>query len=153
MVLILDSSALFVMENLPDDECTCPPGVIDELKKYKDHRLNLWGDMLRVSDCTTSSIDKVKETANKSGDLGRLSPTDITVIALGLELKGTVLSNDFSIQNVCAIMNINYRSIGIEGIKRIEKWNYQCIGCGKWFKEKSNECPICGSQMRSHRRK
>ncbi|MFA7149903.1 MAG: nucleic acid-binding protein [Candidatus Methanomethylophilaceae archaeon] len=153
MVLILDSSALFAMEDLPDRECFCPPGVIDELRKYKDRRLNLWGDMLRVSDCTTFSIDKVKETAKKSGDLGRLSPTDITVIALGLELKGTVLSNDFSIQNVCAIMDIDYRSVGTDSIKKIEKWNYQCIGCGKWFKEKSDECPVCGSQMRSHRKR
>ena len=153
MVLILDSSALFAMENLPDEEHTCPPGVIDELRKYKDQRLDLWGDMLRISDCTASSVNKVKEIAKKSGDLGRLSPVDITVIALALDLDGTVLSDDFSIQNVCAIMNIDYRAVGTKGIKKIEKWNYQCIGCGRWFKEKLDECPICGSQMQSHRKR
>ena len=153
MVIILDSSAIFSMENLPDEDCVCPPGVIKELTKYKDPRLELWGDMLRVSDVSESSVILVQEEAKKSGDLGRLSPVDITVIALGLELEGTVLSDDFSILNVCARMGIKNRSVGTAGIKKIEKWNYQCIGCKKWFKEKSEECPICGSPMRAHRKK
>lgn len=153
MVIVLDSSALFAMENLPDQDCVCPPGVIDELRKYKDRRLDLWGDMLRVSDCTDASVAAVKEEAKKSGDLGRLSPVDITVIALGLDLDGTVYSDDFSIQNVCARLNIQYLAIGTEGIKKVEKWNYQCIGCKKWFKEKSDECPICGSPMKPHRKR
>jgi UPF0271 protein len=153
MVLILDSSALFAMDDLPDGDSVCPPGVIAELKRYKDPRLDVWGDMLRVSDCTKTSVDAVREEARKSGDLGRLSDVDITVIALGLDLHGTVLSDDFSIQNVCARLDVEYRAVGTGGIKKIEKWNYQCIGCGKWFKEKQNECPICGSPMRAHRKK
>ena len=153
MVIILDSSALFSMENLTEEECICPPGVIDELRKYKDPRLDLWGDMLRTSDCTQTSLKKVEDEAKKSGDLGRLSPVDMTVIALGLDLQGTVYSDDFSIQNVCARMGIDYKAIGTKGIKKIERWNYQCIGCKKWYKEKMDECPICGSPMRSHRKK
>ena len=153
MVIILDSSALFSMENLPEEECICPPGVIDELRKYKDPRLDLWGDMLRTSDCTQTSLKKVDDEAKKGGDLGRLSPVDMTVIALGLDLQGTVYSDDFSIQNVCARMGIDYKAIGTKGIKKIERWNYQCIGCKKWYKEKMDECPICGSPMRSHRKR
>ena len=153
MVIILDSSALFSMENLPEEECICPPGVIDELRKYKDPRLDLWGDMLRTSDCTQTSLKTVEDEAKKSGDLGRLSPVDMTVIALGLDLQGTVYSDDFSIQNVCARMGIDYKAIGTKGIKKVERWNYQCIGCKKWYKEKMDECPICGSPMRSHRKR
>ena len=153
MVIILDSSALFSMQNLPEEECICPPGVVDELREYKDPRLDLWGDMLRTSDCTQTSLKKVEDEAKKSGDLGRLSPVDMTVIALGLDLQGTVYSDDFSIQNVCARMGIDYKAIGTKGIKKIERWNYQCIGCKKWYKEKMDECPICGSPMRSHRKK
>ena len=65
MVIVLDSSALFSMEDLPDGDCVCPPGVIDELRKYKDRRLDLWGDMLRVSDCSAESMDKVQELESK----------------------------------------------------------------------------------------
>lgn len=153
MLYVIDSSAVFSMDNLPDGECVCPPGVIRELTKYKDPRLELWGDMLRVSDCSKESVAKVEEAASKTGDIGRLSPVDITVIALGLDLNGTVLSDDFSIENVCSKLGIQYRPVGTGGIKKVEKWNYQCIGCKKWFKEKMPECPICGSPMKAHRKK
>ena len=152
-MLILDSSALFSMEGLPDEDFLCPPGVVDELARYKDGRLDLWGDMLRVSDCTKDSVEKVTAAARKSGDLGRLSPVDITVLALALDTQGTILSDDYSIQNVSRIMGIPFRPVGMKGIEKVEKWNYRCVGCGKWFKEKADECPICGSGMRSYRKK
>jgi len=153
MTLILDSSALFSMEDLPSDDIAVPPGVVDELIKYKDPRVERWGDLLRVSECTARSVSKVKEAALKSGDAGRLSDVDVSVIALAIDLNGIVLTDDFSIQNVCSIMKIEYRSVGTPGIKKVEKWNYRCIGCGKWYKEKMNDCPICGSPMKAHRKK
>lgn len=152
-MLVLDSSALFSMEQLPDEEFCCPPGVIRELEKYKDRRIGLWGDLLRVSDCTEASLKKVEETARKSGDLGRLSPVDMTVLALALDVGGTVLTDDYSIQNTARIMGIPCRGVGQNGITKVEKWNYQCIGCGKWYKEKRDDCPICGSPMRAHRKR
>lgn len=91
-MLVLDSSALFSMEQLPEEESCCPPGVITELRRYKDHRLDLWGDLLHVSECTRESVRKVEEAARKSGDLGRLSPVDITVLALAVDVGGTVMT-------------------------------------------------------------
>ncbi|MDR0509069.1 MAG: nucleic acid-binding protein [Candidatus Methanoplasma sp.] len=152
-MLILDSSALFSMEGLPDEEFFCPPGVVDELAKYDDKRLELWGDLLRTSDCTKASVEKVTEIAKKSGDIGRLSPVDITVLALAVDTGGTILTDDYSIQNVSRIMGIPFRPVGMAGIKKVEKWNYRCLGCGKWFKEKADECPICGSGMKACRKK
>ena len=152
MTFVLDSSALFSMEDLPDDH-VCTQGVVDELLKYKDPRVDRWGDLLRVSGCTERSVAKVKDAAKKSGDAGRLSDVDVSVIALAIDINGIVLTDDFSIQNVCKIMGIEYRSVGTEGIKKIEKWNYRCNGCGRWYKEKLNDCPICGSSMRSCRKK
>ena len=152
-MLVLDSSALFSMENLPDVECVCPPGVLRELRKYNDRRPDLWGDLLRVSECTASAESEVRAAAERTGDIGRLSPVDITVIALAKDTGGTVLSDDYSIQNVCRAMGIPYRPVGMDGITRKEKWNYRCTGCGKWFKESMPECPICGSPLRSHRKR
>jgi len=153
MVLILDSSALFSMEDLPQEEIAVPPGVVDELMRYKDRRLDRWGDLLRVSECTKRSADIVKETALKSGDAGKLSDVDVSVAALALDLGGIVMTDDFAIQNVCKIMNIEYRSVGTGGIKKVVKWNYRCNGCGKWYKEKLDDCPICGSSMKACRKK
>ncbi|MCL1811462.1 MAG: nucleic acid-binding protein [Methanomassiliicoccaceae archaeon] len=152
-MLILDSSALFSMEGLPEEEFLCPPGVVDELAKYDDKRLDLWGDLLRTSDCTKPSVEKVTEAAKKSGDLGRLSPVDISVLALAVDTGGTILSDDYSIQNVSRIMGIPFKPVGTTGISKVEKWNYRCVGCGKWFKEKADECVICGSGMKAHRKR
>lgn len=152
-MLILDTSAFFTLDWIPEEDFLCPPGVAEELKKYEDPRLALWDDRLRISECTSESAEKVKEEAGKTGDLGRLSPVDISVLALALDTGGTILSDDYSIQNTALSMGIPYRAVGTSGISRKFKWNYRCIGCGRWFKEKSEECPICGSPMKAHRKK
>ena len=70
-----------------------------------------------------------------------------------MDVGGTVMTDDYSIQNTARIMGIPYKAVGQAGIKKVEKWNYQCIGCGKWYKEKMDDCPICGSAMRAHRKR
>ncbi len=152
-MIVLDSSAFFSMDVLPEEDHVCPPGVIKELEKYEDPRLALWGDMIRVSDCSKESLEKVEEAAKKTGDIGRLSPVDKTVVALALDVDGTIWSDDYSIQNVARTLGLGFKPVGMKGIQKVVKWNYQCIGCRKWYKEKLPECPICGSQMKGCRRK
>ncbi len=150
-MIVLDSSAFFSMDGLPEETHVCPSGVIRELEKYGDPRLALWGDMVNVMDCSKESLSKVSEAAKKTGDLGRLSPVDLTVLALALDVGGTVWSDDYSIQNVAAAMGIGYRAVGMAGIKKKAKWHYRCVGCGKWYGEKLPDCPICGSEMKPYR--
>ena len=133
-MLVLDSSYFFSSDSLPDEEHVCPPGVIRELENHGDPRLSLWGDMVRVSDCSKGSLERVTEAARGSGDLGRLSPVDMTVLALALDVNGTILSDDYSIQNVARILGIPFRAVGTAGIRKVAKWNYQCIGCKKCAK-------------------
>ena len=152
-MLVLDSSYFFSSDALPEEDHVCPPGVIRELENHGDPRLALWESMIRVSDCSKASMDRVTEAARGSGDLGRLSPVDMTVLALALDVDGTILSDDYSIQNVARILGIPFRAVGTAGIKKVAKWNYQCTGCHKWYKEKLPECPVCGSPMRACRKR
>lgn len=46
------------MERLPEEEFLCPPGVIRELEKYDDPRVNIL--LANISDCTNRSLMKVK---------------------------------------------------------------------------------------------
>lgn len=151
-MLVLDSSAFFSMDALPDEEHVCPPGVIKELEKYDDPRLALWGDMVHVMDCSKESLDRVKETASRTGDIGRLSPVDLTVLALAVDVDGTIWSDDYTIQNLASVMGIGFHPVGMTGIKMVYKWKYKCIGCGKWYKEKLPDCPICGSQLKAYKK-
>lgn len=50
MKYVLDSSALFSMQDLPNGVLYTVPGVISELKKYKDPRLKYWDEFIEVKE-------------------------------------------------------------------------------------------------------
>ena len=90
--------------------------------------------------------DKTAEAvaaAEKSGDLRVLSRTDISVIALALTLEGTVVSDDFAVQNVCRHLKIPVQNILQKKAKR-RVWKYICSGCGAEIPD-GGDCPVCGS--------
>jgi len=148
--LVLDTSALFSMQDLPTDgEAFTTPGVLKELERFGDKRAELWGDLLRVSEPTSPSLKKVREAASRTGDSTRLSPTDAEVLALALELEAVVLTDDYSLQNLATYLGVPYRPVGLKGIKDLRKWRWRCVGCGKIFDKEMPDCPICGSKLKS----
>jgi len=150
MDYVLDTSALFSMQDLPSDvRCFTTPGVLKELEKFGDRRSELWGEMLTVSEPTSTSLRKVREASSRTGDSTRLSPTDIEVLALALELKAQVLSDDYSLQNLATYLGIPFKPVGLKGIKDLRRWRWRCIGCGKVFDKETPDCPICGSKLKS----
>ena len=150
MDYVLDTSALFSMQDLPPDvRCFTTPGVLKELEKFGDRRSELWGEMLTVSEPTSTSLRKVREASSRTGDSTRLSPTDIEVLALALELKAQVLSDDYSLQNLATYLGIPFKPVGLKGIKDLRRWRWRCIGCGKVFDKEMPDCPICGSKLKS----
>ncbi len=148
--LVLDTSALFSLQDLPPEaEVYTTSGVLEELAKYGDRRAQLWGDLLKVSEPTVSSLKKVKEGASRTGDSTRLSPTDAELLALAMDLEATLLTDDYSLQNLATYLGILFRPVGLKGIKDLRKWRWRCIGCGKVFDKELPDCPICGSKLRS----
>ncbi|MDD1743709.1 MAG: nucleic acid-binding protein [Methanomassiliicoccales archaeon] len=148
--LVLDTSALFSMEQLPaDSEAFVTPGVLKELERYKDRRASLWGEMLHVSEATKGSLAKVRQAASETGDSTRISPTDAEVIALALDLDAELLTDDYSVQNVASHLGMPFRPVGIKAIKEVRKWRWRCVGCGKVFDKELPECSICGSRLKS----
>ncbi|MDD1770822.1 MAG: nucleic acid-binding protein [Methanomassiliicoccales archaeon] len=150
--LVLDTSALFSMEDLPQGaEVYVTPSVLEELEKYKDRRIERWGELLRTSEATKASIKKVKEAAQSTGDIARVSPTDVEVLALAMDLGAMLLTDDYSIQNLAAYLGVPYRPVGLKGIRKVFKWKYKCVGCGRVFDTEMPECPVCGSKLRTVR--
>ena len=103
-------------------------------------------------------IESAKELAKQTGDLKRLSSTDIELIALAIKMKGTVVSDDYSIQNICKKAHIPYLSLSEKGISELVKWKLRCRGCGRYLDEKeidekTERCPVCGSKLRLVRRR
>ena len=147
---ILDTSALFAMQDLPPEPVTTP-GVISELRKYDDPRLRYWEDRLIVSEPSSASMERVERAAADTGDDARLSPVDMEVLALAMDQSGVILTDDYSIQNLARVLGLDYRAVGFKGIKEVVTWKYRCRGCGRTFDKNMPDCPICGSALRSVR--
>ncbi|MGC8849044.1 MAG: NOB1 family endonuclease [Candidatus Bathyarchaeia archaeon] len=97
------------------------------------------------------SVEKVKESAQMLGETV-LSRADLETIALALELneegyEPILVSDDYSVENLCESLNLRYNSLITMGIERLFKWVYYCPGCGK---ESSSHgvCHICGTPFK-----
>lgn len=99
-------------------------------------------------------VEEVRLMANKSGDLQKLSSTDISVIALGMQLNKnghyvTIVSDDYSIQNVVKFCGLRFSPVMTRGISRTIRWFLYCSGCGKVFYESNTVlCDVCGTKLK-----
>ena len=101
---------------------------------------------LQIRDPDKKFTSVVKNTADKTGDSTTLSKQDISIIALALENKIELITDDFAVTNVAKQLKIQTLSIMTQGISTIGKWISYCSMCGKEF-SKEKECPICGSKL------
>ncbi|WP_456367589.1 type II toxin-antitoxin system VapC family toxin [Thermococcus sp.] len=135
-----------------DVEGVTTPKVVEEVRD-PESKLFLEGlisaGKVRVLEPSRESVETVKDAAKKTGELNELSEADVEVLALAYELKGILLTDDYNLQNIAKTLGIEFRTLK-RGIKRVIRWNYVCIGCGKRFREMPPEgiCPDCGSPVR-----
>jgi UPF0271 protein len=151
MPYVLDATALRSGVSTQDkSQWFTTPGVINEIQRGKVSRdLELAIEIsITVMAPGEEAHNKIMETARKTGDDGRLSATDIELLALAWELKATIVSDDYSVQNVASILKIPIKT-NLEGIRKIIHWTYRCRGCGRYFEKKEPDCPICGSEVRT----
>jgi UPF0271 protein len=143
-------SAFFIQG--ADVEGLTTPGVVEEVKDPKS-RLFLEGlisaGKVKVVLPSKESVEIVRKAAKKTGELGELSEADIEVLALAYEVNGILLTDDYNLQNIAKTLGIEFRTLK-RGIRRVIRWNYVCIGCGKKFEEMPPDgiCPDCGSPVR-----
>jgi len=135
-----------------DVEGFTTPKVIEEVKD-PESRLFLESlisaGKVKVLVPSKESVEAVVEAARKTGELNELSEADIEVLALAYELKATLLTDDYNLQNIAKTLGIAFKTLK-RGIKRVIRWNYVCIGCGKRFSEMppGGVCPDCGSPVK-----
>lgn len=159
-VFILDTSAILSGKPISfgDARIITTPGVSDELHPGgPDFRtfefLKETGLMVHMP--STEAIRRVKKTAKETGDDRRLSMADIEVLAVAIDVnqepeqEATILSDDYSIQNVASTLQIKFQGFSQKGITKKFKWVSRCPGCGKQFIEITKFCPICGTATKS----
>ncbi|EWG07526.1 MAG: nucleotide binding protein PINc [Candidatus Aramenus sulfurataquae] len=94
------------------------------------------------------NVEDVRNVLRKIGEY-TLSQTDVSIIALAIQLKPSVVfTDDFSVQNVLARLNIKYNSVKLNKSVKIEKeYQYVCKNCGKVYRTRKDACEICGGEI------
>jgi len=121
----------------------------DNLREVKDAEsrksLFIYQNKLIVMEPEESYVKKIKEVAKELGE--RLSITDIKVLALALQLRGVILSDDYGVLNVAQSLGIKWRSVRTKGITRKMRWENYCPNCKRTYPPELRECPVCGSPL------
>ena len=88
---------------------------------------------LQIRDPSEESISVVRNTADETGDSATISEQDISIIALALENKIELITDDFAVTNVARQLKIQTSSLMTQGISTVGKWISYCSMCGKEF--------------------
>ncbi|MEM5766479.1 MAG: PIN domain-containing protein [Candidatus Aenigmatarchaeota archaeon] len=148
MRVVLDTSAIIYLQDFRKfNEIFIPPLVKEEVKD-KLSSIKLEALEARIIEPEENFVRKIKEIAKKTGDLERLSNTDIQVLALAKQIDAIVISDDYNIQNVAKGFGIKYLSIFSKGIRELYFWKKYCAVCKKYFKQNLKECPVCGARLK-----
>jgi UPF0271 protein len=126
------------------------------LEEVKHHNVgaSLIHTRVQVTEPSAESTSRVRMTASKTGDAGALSDTDVSLLALALDLSkadGSVhlVTDDFAVRNVAEILAIPLSETSLKGGEwRNITWKLFCKGCGKQYTNpKLTECPVCGTKL------
>ncbi len=103
------------------------------------------------------SIKKAKDAAAKSGDVTKLSPVDIDLIALCFQFNELIFTDDYRIQNTLTKAGMEWSSVLQKGITGLWVWLQVCTGCGKSIQSEENakqsDCNFCGSPLKLKKKK
>jgi len=149
---ILDASAFYAgVPFRSSEEYYTSSLVYDEIKHIKkDH--DALGTILETNRLIIREPDKEStmaaiKAAKNTGDYQQLSKQDISIIALCIELKGEIISDDFAISNVARNVGLKILPIMTQGISDVGKWVHYCPGC-RTNHSSGSECPMCGTQLK-----
>ena len=149
---VLDSSAFYAGIPFSSNEPSyITPLIYNEIEHIKkDHdaiRILIETKRLMINEPDNQFIITANNAAKKSGDFPNLSHEDISAIALSIQLKAELVTDDFAVSNVAKNLSIKVVPVMTSGIKNVVTWKYYCSGCKTDF-SKVTECPRCGNKLK-----
>ena len=97
------------------------PEIINEIKDLRSRNLMESGlnqEYLIILDAKEKFLEKVKEKSKEKKLLKKLSAADLSILALALELKYPLISDDFAIQSMCLQLKLSFLSVFRKKIKK-----------------------------------
>ncbi|MET1124273.1 MAG: NOB1 family endonuclease [Archaeoglobaceae archaeon] len=146
-VYVIDSTAIFRRRAIYENMVTVPEVVAEILDEGSELYFSVKN--LRVEEASEESTRKVIEVAKRTGDIHKLSKTDLKVLAKALDEKArgndvVLVTDDYAIQNVAIELGIPFEGVIQRTISGSVRWVKKCRGCGR--KIDSDVCPVCGSE-------
>jgi len=157
---ILDTRAISSGLAIPSVEMYTTSSVINEVKRGSRwdeiQELRLKTSQIVVVDPDPRWLNEARQCVERTGDYSAISHTDLSIIALALKLsyerqrRVIVLSDDYSIMNVCKSVGIEVKPIMFRGISETKIWEWYCPACGYqprvgW---ESGPCRVCGATLK-----
>ncbi len=166
-ILIFDTNIflLGIDFNLIKGTIYTTPGVIKEIEHEKYTEKNrtiiqriqvaLERKKLIVKKPLKKNDEKIEKTSLFTGDFNALSKTDKDVIKLALELKNeskkkvVVYTNDYSMENLCLKLGLEFSPVGKKGIVRGIVWEVYCPFCKELHDptQLNRQCERCGQKL------
>ena len=146
-MFILDTCA-FLTQKHPTGEFVTVPGIKSEIvnRQSRQYFENMLATHLKVMKAQKNSYDVVNKEAKETGDYDVLSKVDMDILALGYECKGTIITDDFAIQNVALALEVKFLSCSGKVISEKRAWRYKCTACNHKEKMKLKNCSVCGNE-------
>ena len=146
-MFILDTCA-FLTQKHPTGEFVTVPGIKTEIvnRQSRQYFENMLATHLKVMKAQKDSYDVINKEAKETGDYDVLSKVDMDILALGYECKGTIITDDFAIQNVALALEVRFLSCSGKVISEKRAWRYKCTACNHKEKVKLKNCSVCGNE-------
>ena len=125
---------------------------LEELRRLSPQRAMLI-ESIDIEWMSVGTTD-AESAAATTGDLPRLSPVDLDILALALATGEILFTDDYSLQNVCRSVNHPFEAVSNKRSRQQWSWELRCIGCRATKKadsQKEEEGDICGSPMKVKR--
>lgn len=141
MVAVIDAN-IFIhasSRSLPFDVMMTVPDVTEELESFEaQQRFESHDIELQAPDEAT--VQQITERADACGL--SVSRTDRRLLALAREVDGTLVTDDYQLQNLAKQCDIPVQGFVRDEIDEATAWTRRCPNCGQ---ERDGEtCPVCG---------
>ena len=95
--------------------------------------------------------------SQESGDIGALSENDKELIALDVDISREkplsrvfLMSDDYSVQNTCAVLHLSIYKYRKAGIQKKIRWEVYCPSCYRTYPpaQLGEACEMCGEPLK-----
>lgn len=146
---VLDASA-FINGNASLLRGYTTPEVLSELRSTEANAY-IWvlEDRVKVEEPLPYFVRRVRKVLREIGET-RLSPADISVLALALQKNLPIVTDDYHLQNVALYLGIEVFDTGFGRIRRIVRYVWRCEACGREYPPGTRVCKVCGGRVKPY---